>query len=136
MFLIWQIQTQACQQVMDEAEKEYKKISEKINGSHEEMKVNLPSQYKSEIKHILQVLNLICTSKFQHCYLIFFFFFFFFQFQATYAEFMADAQSTASRGIFVLLLFTRLTIEFFVLVLTTIHGYTVKAMFYITFFRT
>ncbi|XVF52248.1 hypothetical protein PTKIN_Ptkin05aG0003800 [Pterospermum kingtungense] len=50
----FKIQTQACQQVMDEAEKEYKKISGKIDGSHEEMK-------------------------------------------ATYAEFMADAQATASR---------------------------------------
>ncbi|XVE65400.1 hypothetical protein DITRI_Ditri07aG0177500 [Diplodiscus trichospermus] len=34
----FKIQTQACQQVMDEAEKEYKKISEKIDGSHEAMK--------------------------------------------------------------------------------------------------
>ncbi|XVE99946.1 hypothetical protein REPUB_Repub03eG0243900 [Reevesia pubescens] len=50
----FKIQTQACQQVIDEAEKEYKKIAEKIDGSHEAMK-------------------------------------------ATYAEFMADAQATASR---------------------------------------
>ncbi|GMJ05998.1 hypothetical protein HRI_004269000 [Hibiscus trionum] len=50
----FKIQTQACQQVMEEAEKEYKKISEKIDSSHEAMK-------------------------------------------ASYAEFMADAQATASR---------------------------------------
>ncbi|KAK8497050.1 hypothetical protein V6N13_029038 [Hibiscus sabdariffa] len=50
----FKIQTQACQQVMDEAEKEYKKITEKIDSSHEAMK-------------------------------------------ASYAEFMADAQATASR---------------------------------------
>ncbi|XP_039046782.1 uncharacterized protein LOC120187056 isoform X2 [Hibiscus syriacus] len=49
----FKIQTQACQQVMEEAEKEYKKISEKIDSSHEAMK-------------------------------------------ASYAEFMADAQATAS----------------------------------------
>ncbi|XWS49457.1 hypothetical protein CRYUN_Cryun12cG0005300 [Craigia yunnanensis] len=66
----FKIQTEACQQVIDEAEKEYKKISEKIDDSHEAMK-------------------------------------------ATYAEFMADSQATASRGIFVLLLFTRLTVELF-----------------------
>ncbi|KAL4347438.1 hypothetical protein GQ457_17G019650 [Hibiscus cannabinus] len=58
----FKIQTQACQQVMDEAEKEYKKITEKIDSSHEAMK-------------------------------------------ASYAEFMADAQATASRGIVDLLLF-------------------------------
>ncbi|XP_007040804.2 PREDICTED: uncharacterized protein LOC18606882 [Theobroma cacao] len=50
----FKIQTQACQQAMDEAEGECKKMSEKINGSREAMK-------------------------------------------ATYAEFMADAQATASR---------------------------------------
>lgn len=34
----FKIQTQACQQVMDEAEKEYKKMSERINSSREAMK--------------------------------------------------------------------------------------------------
>ncbi|TYI52248.1 hypothetical protein E1A91_D12G233800v1 [Gossypium mustelinum] len=50
----FKIQTQACQQAIEEAEKEYKKILEKIDESHEAMK-------------------------------------------ASYAEFMADAQATASR---------------------------------------
>ncbi|KAE8698779.1 PAM68 [Hibiscus syriacus] len=50
----FKILTQACQQVMEEAEKEYKKISEKIDSNHKVMK-------------------------------------------ASYAEFMADAQATASR---------------------------------------
>ncbi|XVF13740.1 hypothetical protein REPUB_Repub08aG0233800 [Reevesia pubescens] len=50
----FKIQKQACEQVIEEAEKDYKNISEKIEGSHEAMK-------------------------------------------ATYEEFMADAQATASR---------------------------------------
>ncbi|KAK6158476.1 hypothetical protein DH2020_005790 [Rehmannia glutinosa] len=50
----FKIQTQACQQVMDEAEKEYKKLSDKINEGREAMK-------------------------------------------ASYAEFIAEAQTTASR---------------------------------------
>ncbi|KAE8657214.1 PAM68 [Hibiscus syriacus] len=56
----FKIQMQACQQVLEEAEKEYNKISEKIDSSHEAMK-------------------------------------------ASYAEFMADAQNTSSRGIVELL---------------------------------
>ncbi|GLT91304.1 hypothetical protein SLE2022_091980 [Rubroshorea leprosula] len=51
----YKIQTQACQQVMDEAEKEYKKMSERIANSREAMK-------------------------------------------ASYEEFVADAQATASRA--------------------------------------
>ncbi|PIN24758.1 hypothetical protein CDL12_02503 [Handroanthus impetiginosus] len=50
----FKIQTQACQQVMDEAEKEYKKMSDRINEGQEAMK-------------------------------------------ASYAEFIAEAQATASR---------------------------------------
>ncbi|KAL6533654.1 hypothetical protein OROHE_013487 [Orobanche hederae] len=50
----FKIQTQACQQVMDEAEKEYKKMSDRINEGREAMK-------------------------------------------ASYAEFMEEAQATASR---------------------------------------
>ncbi|KAI3468551.1 hypothetical protein Pfo_025214 [Paulownia fortunei] len=50
----FKIQTQACQQVMDEAEKEYKKMSDRINEGREAMK-------------------------------------------ASYAEFIAEAQTTASR---------------------------------------
>lgn len=37
---VQQIQTQACQQVMDEAEKEYKKMTERIGESREAMKVD------------------------------------------------------------------------------------------------
>ncbi|KAG7955998.1 hypothetical protein I3843_11G102500 [Carya illinoinensis] len=51
----FKIQTQACQQVMDEAEKEYKKMFERISESREAMK-------------------------------------------ASYAEFMADAQASATRA--------------------------------------
>ncbi|GMY17905.1 Tumor necrosis factor alpha-induced protein like [Fagus crenata] len=51
----FKIQTQACQQVMDEAEKEYKKMSERISESQEAMK-------------------------------------------ASYVEFKADAQASASRS--------------------------------------
>ncbi|XP_050268647.1 uncharacterized protein LOC126713047 [Quercus robur] len=51
----FKIQTQACQQAMDEAEKEYKKMSERISESREAM-------------------------------------------QASYAEFKADAQASASRA--------------------------------------
>ncbi|XP_050268649.1 uncharacterized protein LOC126713048 [Quercus robur] len=51
----FKIQTQACQQAMDEAEKEYKKMSERISQSREAM-------------------------------------------QASYAEFKADAQASASRA--------------------------------------
>lgn len=36
----FKIQTQACQQVMDEAEKEYKKMSERINESKESLKAS------------------------------------------------------------------------------------------------
>lgn len=35
------MQSQACQQVMDEAEKEYKKISGRINEGREAMKVDI-----------------------------------------------------------------------------------------------
>ncbi|KAL6501802.1 hypothetical protein OROGR_026935 [Orobanche gracilis] len=52
--LVSHIQTQACQQVMEEAEKEYKKMSDRINEGREAMK-------------------------------------------ASYAEFMEEAQATASR---------------------------------------
>ncbi|CAL0311754.1 unnamed protein product [Lupinus luteus] len=51
----FKMQNQACQQVMDEADKEYKKVSERITESREAMK-------------------------------------------ASYEEFMADAQATASRA--------------------------------------
>ncbi|KAH7864124.1 hypothetical protein Vadar_026041 [Vaccinium darrowii] len=54
----FKIQTQACQQVADEAEKEYKKISERMTESREAIK-------------------------------------------ASYLEFMAEAQASASRGMFV-----------------------------------
>jgi len=37
------MQTQAYQQVMDEAEKEYKKVSERITESRDAMKVLFPS---------------------------------------------------------------------------------------------
>ncbi|EPS66577.1 hypothetical protein M569_08199, partial [Genlisea aurea] len=36
----YKIQTQSCQQIADEAEKEYKKISEGINGGREAMKAS------------------------------------------------------------------------------------------------
>lgn len=41
-WIIKQIQTQGCQQVADEAEREYKKMSERITEGREAMKVNLP----------------------------------------------------------------------------------------------
>ncbi|XP_039012599.1 uncharacterized protein LOC120141901 [Hibiscus syriacus] len=78
----FKIQTQACQQVMEEAEKEYKKISEKIDSSHEAMK-------------------------------------------ASYAEFMADTQATASCGIVELLLFIASVIS--------TRSFIIIAMFYILY---
>lgn len=71
------MQSQACQQAMDEAEKDYKKLSERITESRDAMKVvflSLLYQKHDEVSNRS------------------------FFFQASYEEFMADAQATASRG--------------------------------------
>lgn len=42
IFLFEQIQTQECQRIMDEADKEHKKMFDRINEGREAMKVGTP----------------------------------------------------------------------------------------------
>lgn len=68
---------------MDEADKEYKKMFERISESREAMKVFPQSQTLADF--------FLCLSVVQQVWLMI-------PFQASYAEFMADAQASATRG--------------------------------------
>lgn len=80
-----QIQSQACLQVMDEAEKEYKKMSDRINENIEVMKVSY--HYKHEFTLFIIILKFLL-----HLMILLPIF------QASYAEFITEAQASASRG--------------------------------------
>ena len=92
---------------MDEADKEYKKMTERINESREAMKV--------ELFYFIFLSGGVCVSvcNMYKSYLGFFLllcFFIFFSFfspawlygysQASYMDFMTEAQASASRGMF------------------------------------
>ncbi|XP_022872631.1 cyclin-dependent kinase F-4-like isoform X1 [Olea europaea var. sylvestris] len=72
-----QLQKQACQQVMDEAEKEYKKTSERINEDRDAMKV----------RKIITTWTLKSHHFYYLCAL----------FQASYVKFLEAAQASAYR---------------------------------------
>jgi hypothetical protein len=74
------MQSQGCQQAMDEAEKDYKKLSERIAESREAMKV-IPLSLSFQKLDLEYNINGSL-----------------FFFQASYEEFMVEAQATAARG--------------------------------------
>ncbi|XLU34384.1 hypothetical protein S245_070450, partial [Arachis hypogaea] len=63
---LFDMQTQACHQVMDEAEKEYKKFSERITESREAMKASY-DEFMAEAQASASRLIVVMAS---HCYLV------------------------------------------------------------------
>lgn len=95
--VVLQVQTQECQRVMDEAEKEYKKMHDRINAGREAMKVRTPF-FSWKYMFLILLMHFLLLSLYPYANLIQFY-------QASYDDFIAEAQASASRCKFFFSLF-------------------------------